>query len=448
MVASKGNRASYAQKVFLFRQYQKDNDVIIKDADVMASTLAWYAEGSSCCVYRIVDGPHSGKFLKEYYPTIADMNEQPRRYFLKGEECYPGEIIEIRSEADKCRFYSSDDLSRAVQGQYNSSNKNIFETSELWETSLGLCYLCSDLRGILASEMMREISQERDFLARLKNALYLTYFLLNDISEYHRSGLAHLDISKNNIFCVSIYQESESGYLCRSIDIGSCRKVCELAKSISEYANEGKSDIAMSMELFPSTASNYPPNEIQRLITYCKKPDVSQENKEREILFLDVKASMLMFVEAVFPNDSSIGHAGVLTKFIRGFNENISEDSLLWGMDVFLHLQTLLQTVFLRESLDGNPLKIDDCRKAIMDLITRLDKKAFLYDFSFVDDAKRIVHEVQTIRTCSYLDNERVVKEIFGNSDHSFETLLKYYKQKKFGKMSELIGYLFQEFVV
>lgn len=441
-------RKECADCVVIYRQHIGDGEYVpvYDDTFFSISSLEPFAWGSSCCVYKIVNGPHSGKILKEYYPTFSDRQEHTRNYYMVNGEKKPGEVI-VNDCKGKTQFLSLEARSRRIQEQYRKNDANLFETQELWETSLGLCYLCSDLKGKSVADKINEFKND-PFLERLDEALFLSYFLFNDILEYHRTGLCHLDISENNIFCVSIGTNSEKGYLCNSIDIGSCREGQELVKSLLKSSDSGSSLRRMRMEFFPSTAAYYSHKDVEDVINYCLNADASMAEKTKRIQALDVKAGITIFLNLLLPGYDIPSYHAICEPIEQCFEEIVgkkeSKHLALWYLEVYFRLQDLLKNTLAVNLGHDSILNIENVRQSIMELITFLRRSVFSYDPLFEEESKKTVLCSSWLRNCAYLEHPAVSKEVYGNQEPSFRLLLDYCKKMGVCSGDELNRILFE----
>lgn len=434
-------RKECADCVVIYRQHIGDGEYVpvYDDTFFSISSLEPFAWGSSCCVYKIVNGPHSGKILKEYYPTFSDRQEHTRNYYMVNGEKKPGEVI-VNDCKGKTQFLSLDARLKRIQEQYRRNGANLFETQELWETSLGLCYLCSDLKGKPVVDKINELKND-SFLKRLNEALFLSYFLFNDILEYHRIGFCHLDISENNIFCISTGANSEKGYLCNSIDIGSCREGQELVESLLKSAYSGSSIRRMRMEFFPSTAAYYSHRDVEAVINYCLNVDVSIAEKTKRIQALDVKAGITIFLNLLLPGYDIPGYHAICEPIEQCFEEIVREPRnthlSLWYLEVYFRLKALLKNTFAVDfGYDLLP-DIEKVRQSIMELITFLKRRPFLCDYLFGEEPRlegelrRIANYSSELINCAYLAHPAVSKAVYGNQKPSFRLLLHYCKTRE-----------------
>lgn len=380
-------------------------------ADVQSCKLEFLAEGSTCCCYKITEGPYEGYLLKEFCPCGANRKSENKPIELKGEK-----LNEKYND-----FLNMKDFAVTLGTQYREGRGNLFEIPRLFETSLGKCYLYEDFNGCVVSS----VEPREGMTEQLIQSLKITLYTLNDLMNVHESGCAHLDIKPGNIFC--IYMDSKTDFRCRSIDLGSCVRFPDG----DEWEKLSESD-------FVSTQGAYETYDITGVISFCgggntddDEEDPTDEEKKNVLKWLDLKACAKMMVELILRDPDvrieTIDQArGALEMWFKGKGEKNGHP--FRNLCICDRLCQIIENLWLMPYENGCFYSLDHFRCDLCALLEVLEAKC---DPGDKDTAQRIVLAHKNLER--YYDTFlRHRMELDGTTrDDPFDGLLEDYLEKK-----------------
>ena len=295
---------------------------------VKALPLKLLARGSTCCCYRIDsdDENFGGRVLKEFAPWGCIRK--------KGVA-----VVKTTSNADYEAFLHIKDSLWSLDDVYSKDHATHLQTPELYETSLGKCYLYPRAQV----EMLSEMESPSDMEKRLIQVLRVTVLALNNLEMIHKADMVHLDMKSQNT--CRLFIDNLQDYRCRSIDLGSCMTL---------PPEKGWSKLTSGD--FASSEDWYPKCDINMVIGFLQDYDgEDDEIKKNALRWLDLKACMKMMFELLLrfleyvPKESDTPKkikALLEEFFFPQSSQSIAQNEVIHYLDIYARLCAIVDRSF------------------------------------------------------------------------------------------------------